>query len=235
MAKNTPAMTVSGAGLITGFWSALEKARQKRGVSDADFHSAVVEESPLIERIADMIAESCRPKLLELAGSVHIPATTERFMAKDRFVLDKSDSAKVKISYLGENFKAWLLDKVEEPFGGSTLQVLKLTQQSLDGPIIAELGGEEKAETTLSEIHALMAKQPNGEQGKLLTNGYANIFYVRDITGVLRAVSVYWYGDGWDVYADSISGPSRWDDGFQVFSRNSHILEPSETLALAKA
>ena len=234
MAKNVPA-TVSGAGLITGFWSVLEKERQKLGISDEDFHVAIKEESPLIKKFADMIAESCRPKLLELVGLVPILATTERFVAKDRFVLDKSDSAKVKISYLGDNLKAWLLDKVEEPFGGSTLCTFKLRESSLDGPIIAELGGEAKAETTLSEIHTLMAKQPNGEQGKLLINGYANIFYVRDITGVLRAVSVYWYGDGWDVYADSISGPSRWDDGFQVFSRNSHILEPSETLALAKA
>jgi len=55
MAKNVPA-TVSGAGLITGFWSALEKARQRLGISDENFHAAIVEESPLIERFADTLS-----------------------------------------------------------------------------------------------------------------------------------------------------------------------------------
>ena len=60
--------------------------------------------------------------------------------------------------------------------------------RSVDGPILAELGGEAKAETTLTEVYSLMEAQKNGENGPLLTNGYANIFYVRDVNGALRAV-----------------------------------------------
>ena len=37
-----------------------------------------------------------------------------------------------------------------------------------------------------------MERQPNGEQGVLLTNRWANIFYVCDANGDLRAVDVYW-------------------------------------------
>ena len=220
MAKNV-AITVSGAGLITGFWSALEKARQKRGVSDVDFHAAIVEESPLIERFADIIAESCKSRLLESVNEMSIPATTERFVARDRFVVDTSASAKAMISYLGDNFKAWFLEKTEAPFVGSAISAKRLREVSLDQPIIEELGGEAKAETTLTEVYALMGRQRNGESGILLTNGWANIFYVRDVTGVLRAVGVYWNGDGWRVLARSASGPGRWVDGDQVFSRNS--------------
>jgi hypothetical protein len=95
----------------------------------------------------------------------------------------------------------------------------------MDGPIIAELGGADKSETTLSEMFFLMEKQGKGEDGVLLNNGYdANIFYVKDTAGVLRAVYVGWRGDGWSVDADSVGVPGRWDDGFQVFSRNAQIL-----------
>lgn len=218
--KDVPA-TVSGAGLIAGFWAQLEKERQERGISDEDFHAAVTEESPMIERFADMIAESVKPRLLAPVGTSTIPATTEKFVARDKFVLGTGSDMAVKISFLGDNVKSWFLGKVEGPFPRSTLLVSKLAQSSLDEPIIQELGGEEKAEVTLTEIRQLMERQANGEAGTLLTNGFANIFYVRDISGVLRAVCVSWDGDGWRVGANSTSFPYGWGGGRRVFSRNS--------------
>jgi hypothetical protein len=56
----------------------------------------------------------------------------------------------------------------------------------------------------------------------------------KDSAGVLRAVSVYWHDGGWNVSAISVERPHRWDDGYQVFSRNS-VLESSETSAPAQA
>lgn len=44
-------------------------------------------------------------------------------MAKDRFVIDTSSNAKAKISFLGDNFKAWFLGKVEEPFARRKRQI----------------------------------------------------------------------------------------------------------------
>jgi hypothetical protein len=79
-----------------------------------------------------------------------------------------------------------------------------------------------------------MEKQKNGEGGVLLNNGYANIFYIRDQNRVLRAVGVNWHVDGWNVLADSVEHPRRWNDGDQVFSRNS-VLESSEPSAPAQA
>ncbi|MEA3323517.1 MAG: hypothetical protein U9Q12_04820, partial [Patescibacteria group bacterium] len=63
-------------------------------------------------------------------------------------------------------------------------------------------------------------KQGSGEDGHLLTNGYANICYICDCDGVLRAVYCDWYGDGWDVRARSVDVPYAWDDGNRVFSRD---------------
>jgi len=52
-----------------------------------------------------------------------------------------------------------------------------------------------------------MEKQKNGEDGVLLNNGYANIFYIRDQNGVLRAVRVYWDDGSWRVYAHGVTNP----------------------------
>ena len=159
--------------------------------------------------------------ILDLVSTVTIPATTEEFIARDHFVVDTSKKAKVKISYLGDNFRKNFLGKTEEVIPEITLRYHKLRKSSVDKPIIAELGGEKKAETTLAEMFALMEMQPNGEKGALPTNGYANIFYIYCPTGVLSTVRCSWGGVGWSVGACSVEAPDGWDRGSRVFSRNS--------------
>jgi hypothetical protein len=164
--------------------------------------------------------------LLESVGTVNILATTSKFIARDHFIKDTGRKAKVKISYLGDNFTGWFLDdngKVENPIAATTLCYGKLRKASLDAPIIIELGGEIKAETALTEMFSLMEEQRDGEAGVLLNNGYANIFYIRDKKRVLRAVRVRWRGwldVGWYVHARSVGYPHGWSAGGQLFSRN---------------
>lgn len=173
--------------------------------------------------------------ILELVSTVRISATTIKFIAKEKFVPDLSDKAKVRIRFIGENFTSYFLSgngKIEGPIPETTLRYHKLRQSSEDGPIIAELGGGKKAETNLSEMTSLMERQGRGEPGVLLNNGYANIFYIEDQNGVLRTVLVGWDGGGWDLGAGPLEVPRRWGVGFQVFSRNS-VLDPSVTTAAA--
>src|SRR3989344_8812300 len=47
--------------------------------------------------------------LLEFVGTVVIPATTIKFVAKDKFVINTKRNAPVKISYVGGNFTEWFL------------------------------------------------------------------------------------------------------------------------------
>lgn len=188
-------------------------------------------------QVAQVTQPKTKPSILELVSTIVVSATTAKLVAKEKFMINTKRNAPVKISYLGDNFKAWFLNgdgKTEDPISEQTLRYHKLRQSSVDGPIIAELGGEAKAETTLSEMFSLMEKQKHGEDGVLLNNGWANIFYIKDSAGVLRAVYVYWNVDGWDVGAFSVGYSSRWDDGRQVFSRNS-ALESSEPSAPAQA
>ena len=52
-----------------------------------------------------------------------------------------------------------------------------------------------------------------------LNNGYANIFYINDFAGMLRAVVVGWGAEAWRVGVSSVEDPGRWGDGNHVFSR----------------
>ncbi len=195
-----------------------------------------------------------------------------KFVVKAHFVVDTSRKAKVKISHLGDNLRNWLINTVEDlPLSGK-LEPFVLPESMYDKDIIVKLGGVAKAMTSMGEMFRLMKLQPEGpksEPGQLLTNGYPNIFYVRqavtkidenkfgyadindelaveeledsqylfEVAGqwfVLRSVGVCWSDDGWYVYAYSVEDPSRWNDGYLVFSRNSALVS-SETLVPAQA
>ena len=160
-------------------------------------------------------------QILNWLGTTTTSATTEKFVAKEKFV---KDSKEVKFYGIWDNFTEWFLKdngKIEEPIDSQELRYGNLTKGSVDGPIIAELGGEAKAKTTLTEMFDLLKKQSNGdEEGDLLTNGYANIFYIKDTSGVLRAVRVSRRDDGWYVVACSVENTCDWFAGRRVFSRS---------------
>ena len=160
--------------------------------------------------------------LQSVKRGIEISALTEPFAVAKHFVRNISNEAEVKISYLGSNFTSWFLNQVVPAHVAGKLDSARLTENSRDDRIMAEIGAD-KCETTLDAIYDLLKRQAKGEPGELLTNGYANIFYVRDSAGELRAVDVRWYGDGWGVRAYSVANPSEWGEGNQVFSRNSSV------------
>ena len=154
--------------------------------------------------------------LLAQLGTVVIPAITVQFVVREKLVIGNSP---VKIGWFGEDLETWFFGKIEEPTVEITLRYAKLTMASRDGPIMAELG--ENKETILAQIYALMERQPNGEQGVLLTNMWVNAFYIRDVNGTLRAVGVRWASYDWHVFADLLGTPDGLLGVDQVFSRNS--------------
>jgi hypothetical protein len=125
------------------------------------------------------------------------------------------------VGWTGENFNRLFLDKAEENVPEVKLAVNRLERASLDAPILTELG--EAAEIQLVYLFDLLKKQSKGEGGVLLTNGYVNIFYVRDANGNLWVVNARWRSGYryWHVEARSVELPFRWRGGYQVFSRDS--------------
>ncbi|MEX2405065.1 MAG: hypothetical protein WD579_00515 [Candidatus Paceibacterota bacterium] len=175
----------------------------------------------LSDEIQFQLVEPEKPRILEFFSTTTARGAKE-FIAKDNFREGKETDG-VSIIWLGSNFKSHFLGKIEENVEDTELKIHRLREYSRDIPIIHELGGEEIVETSLSHLWSLLKRQGQGEDGDLLTNGYANIFYIRDSQGVLWAVRALWFSGrrGWYVEAYSIEYPSRWDGGYQVFSRDS--------------
>lgn len=186
-----------------------------------------------------------RSNLLDFVGTVELSVTATPFVAKDRFVKNTSDGAPVKICDIWGGLKTRFFQgegKIEPSIGDTELRYARLKKRSVDGPIFKEIWGGKKPWVTLTEVWALLTKQPDGDKkeyknGPLLVNGYPNIFYVetevilleeehiaydndKGKKVVLCAVDVSWTaGKGWNVSVSSVLNDDPWCVGSRVFSR----------------
>jgi hypothetical protein len=155
-------------------------------------------------------------ELFILVGVVEILTTIEEFIAKEKFIVDKSEKAKVKISSLSGSFQMKFLSK-REMVKPRNMYYYKLKKWAFSLKVISALGGRSKAESFLYELFSLMEKQGNGEKGVLLTDGCANVFFIRDISFELRAVECRWRNGGWHLDDNDINDFIEWYPGHQIF------------------
>lgn len=133
------------------------------------------------------------------------------------FSIGKND-----ITWIGNNFQEWFGD-MTFIMPKKAVIVFKVLNKSMnDQSILAKLKPEE---VDLGFVLYCMKKSKD-----MLKNGWANIFYVRDVNNVLRAVRVDWSVDGWGVDACEVTSPYAWFGDVQVFSRKFLIPSESETL-----
>lgn len=194
------------------------------------------------EALAKVLCEALVPvadsaPLLTPASTITVRLEQE-FNPSARFVVS-SKEAPTMFSYVGDSFKKEFIPPGRPsaskagPERGPSRQFGKqrdatevvllyrtLNKSLVGNTIIAALGGETKAETTLAEVYALLSARAKGKKGLLLTNGYANIFYVRSVSGVLCLVRVYWKDGGWNMSAFLVEHLNVWLAGCQVFCRN---------------
>lgn len=212
-------MTVSGMNFGTEFISNLYKAVIKRGGTEEQMFDAMKTGSGLAEKFADLILGTKKLTLKHLAlVQESIQITVDAFSKSSFF----SNGPKL---YFWDNFKNWVLTEISDVIPAFTGKISKfsLTKNMNDAEIQAELGNS--TPFSVSEfaaiIKGLIAKQPKGEDGDLLNNGYANIFYVKLANGTVVAVDVLWDGGdrGWDFRTGSLDD-GQWSDGYCVFSRS---------------
>jgi hypothetical protein len=151
--------------------------------------------------------------LLEPVETATVAATSEQFDVKERF----EKPAGIKFATVWTEFKRHFYGRVEEPIPETRLQKYRLLRIAPDAPIIAELGGPARVEGSLAAVYALIRRQGRGEAGFLQTNGYANIFYQRDVKGALCAVRLGWDGEGWVIDAISVEDPLAWNGKHEIF------------------
>ncbi len=185
---------------------------------------------PLVATLACLLAEPLPPihfiqsqdqptaslGLMRLIGVVPL-AGTSRFAAAEHFRESVGRKARVKIVWIGRNFRRHFLGKVEENVGPTEIGVHRLRRSARDPAIIAGLG--ERHETQLAHLWRLLSDQPNGEAGPLALQGIPNVFYIRAVDGAFWAVDVVWGGAGWEIGASGIDDPRPWRGGRQILSR----------------
>ncbi len=130
-----------------------------------------------------------KPKLLKPVAMVDLPAC-DRFVAEDEFRTNRDD---INL-WMSEDFENKFLGKVEMGISTTTICMSKLLQRGWDltnedgsNGIIVELG--EFKTLFLYHLFTLLIKQARGEEGILLTNEHANIFYISDVRGILVTVT----------------------------------------------
>jgi hypothetical protein len=122
--------------------------------------------------------------------------------------------------WVSDEFNSRVLSKAKsvKKLPATTLKALELAQDATDDQIIAGLpeNYEWDVSEALARIASMIEAQPEGKEGDLVNNGYANLFYVPGCV-----VYVHWNADnrGWGVYVWD-RGDDRWGAGCRVFSRN---------------
>lgn len=161
-----------------------------------------------------------KPNLLNFVGTIVIPASSDQPCARDKFRVNTNRNAPVKIEVVDPRFSKEFFTLEMGPTVERSISYSEILKESTDIPIIVELGGEEKVETLLNDLHYLISQQGDGqEEGPLHTNGVANLFYIRDSRGVLRPVNAYWRanGNGWGLAVHWIGDIEKCIDGIRVF------------------
>jgi len=115
------------------------------------------------------------------------------------------------------------------PQGLGGVESFNLESNSYDRDIIVRMNGEgevRKHAFTPDQVAGLIDLQKNGESGRLLANGYSNLFYMVGKNAGLFVVNVAWYADDrkWGVYAWKLGEVGGWYAGDRVF-RNTRVLE----------
>lgn len=147
-------------------------------------------------------------------GTKIVPATTETFHTKEKFILKEDGGI---FSNLSGSFKEDYLQNeglIEDQIQEHLLYEYQLQIPISDSKIIKRFGGKVKVESTMAGMFYLMEKN-------ILSGDKVHVFYIKNMCGILRAVYIRGYrNDGWNVFSDSTVSRSGWSSGDMAFSRN---------------
>lgn len=216
--------TVSGMEFGTQFISEFLKKMKELGATEEMIYTALKSKSNFIPQMAEKIAEMIAGvpkrvlKYLKLAEE-NVKISSPSF-SKAKFF---GSEYGVKI-WMGDNFKSWILPEILEtvPAFEGNFSSFDFTKSMYDSEIREEIGeGTITPDEWLAKTRVLILEQPKGEQGHLISNGYANIDYIRLKSGKVVAVAADWNSGSreWYLHAYDLDG-DRWSDGGRVFSRS---------------
>lgn len=157
---------------------------------------------------------------LTFVGTFTIKPIVKPFVSDERFVCDVSENARVRISYLDKNFQYWFLSKMENPFPGGKIRCDQVAEMSYVPLISKGVWCGEGGEVTLAEVFNLMELQSDGIDASPCIRGLQNVFFVPDVSEIIREVRVVMLPDrSWSIGAFSKDAESEWKMGDRVYTR----------------
>ena len=147
-----------------------------------------------------------------IVNSILTLLRTWRVAAQPAVTTSKEYFAEAGVVLTGSNFENQFYGLEVSATEETELAVRKLEEDSLDAPIMAELG--DKVEVSVSQFRAFLAAHRESTEWF--------IFYLRGKDGLLWAVYAGWDSGlgGWSVSARGVSSPRGWSAGYRVVSRN---------------
>ncbi len=176
------------------------------------------------------------PKVETIPSSTFRPAGNTTAPKINKFVANKHCTKRLpehnvfnkllKIYERSSLFKKFYLGVTEESIDSNAIYYDDIMMAVNNDSIIQHFGGTEKMVIPLAHVFNLMRRQPNcGRDGEapgiLLTNKKNNVFYVYDINGDLRVLTLSACSLGWCLSADqdpvSVSNLAHFDG--RIFHR----------------
>ena len=161
--------------------------------------------------------ETFSPRL-DLVDIITVSATNGPFVVREKF---RKENTSVKFSCIDNAFREYFygLTELLVPERKFGCYVVKKYSKGME--IFEDLGGE-KAVVRLSEIFFLLEKHEKAEESKegsfIFYRGVQHLFYVRDVTGVVRSVYLFWFAEGWTISSVSFGEIFAWIGGDLVFA-----------------
>jgi len=118
------------------------------------------------------------PFNLRFVEFTDIPKRDGMFKPQDWFVPGVHPESGVSINRVNGSFMSLLSSYPEEACEASTIHCSKSLGHMLGISVVEDLGCEDIARVSLSEIYFLMEQQPEGESGILLVDGLQNKFLI---------------------------------------------------------
>lgn len=164
--------------------------------------------------------ENCtvsRKPLLKFVKEIELPPIGP-FMPEEHFKITpgwKRETANLVIHDISDNLVKFICDILEPGEAEAIIRVHELSEPTVDGPILAGL--DKNFQVGFNRMFQILVRQGRGQDGDLLVNNGANIFYIKgtDWSVVCGWTSVY---DAWHIYDFPVGGLNVWGASFRTFS-----------------
>lgn len=128
-----------------------------------------------------------------------------------------ADRLSASLIRFGYRFRAAVMNKNAEDVPQAVLHAHRF--QSCPDDETIPLMARAVPEIHLAHLLQLLERQPNGEPGSLLVNGFGNHCRILGIEGITWSVDATWY-DGWNLDVSLWSISSGWRVDLQVLYRS---------------